>query len=1032
MVQSIIKFALNNRLLVLALTLVVCIAAIYTLKDMETDVFPDLTAPTVVIMTEADGMAPEEVERFVTFPIETAVNGSTGIRRVRSQSAQGYSIVWVEFDWDMEVYKARQVVTERLQSVQENLPEGTGSPTLMPQSSIMGEIYVVALTADSTSNMELRTLSEWVLRPRILAVNGVANVTVFSRESKQYQVTVDPNKLAYYSVTLEELEAAVGEGNTNAPGGYIDQSGSRYTVRGIGRTADVNKLSDKVIKLVNEEPILVKDVARVEITTPPAIGGGSYNGKEGAIIMISKQPDVNTIDVTALIDECLVDAQNSLPADVKIHTDIFKQSDFIESSLDNVISALYEGAILVTIILLLFLMNVKVTIISLVSIPVSLFIAIICLKLMGMGINTMVLGGMSIAIGSLVDDAIVDVENVYKRLRQNVLLPESERQTKWDVIYTASLEIRSSIVNATFIIIAAFLPLFFLSGMEGRMLRPLGLTYVISLFGSLIVAMTLTNVMEYYMLGNEKELLKQANGSWLERKLTAGYELVLRNAIKYRKLVVGTTVSLFIGAVVLFSSFGRSFLPDFNEGTLTLFISTMPNVSYDEGSNAGIEAEKILMTIPEVLAVERRTGRTEMAEHASGINASEIDVPYEMLDRPHEEFIAEVRSKLNSIPGVLVEVGQPLSHRINAMLSGSKASIAIKIFGEDLALLYKIGKEIESKTKGVEGLVDLVVEQQIAVPQVKITPKEHVMSSYGVTTGEFADFISTGLNGKTIGNIFENERSFPFVIRFEEADRNDISKLSELPFQTDKGVVPFGYLADIKSSTGANSIGRENVKRLIVVSANVSERDARGVVNDIKKIISDEVTLPAGYFVQYGGQFESEESASRTILLTSILSILIIFTLLYQEFKNVTTSLIVLLNLPMALIGGVVAINMSFGELNIPAIIGFITLFGIATRNGILLVTRYIALFERGMDFKEAIIKGSCDRLMPILMTALTAALALIPMAMASQKAGNEIQSPMAIVIIGGLLSSTLLNVFILPIVFWVKESRKAKKNNTI
>ena len=649
MVQSIIKFALNNRLLVLALTLVVCIAAIYTLKDMETDVFPDLTAPTVVIMTEADGMAPEEVERFVTFPIETAVNGSTGIRRVRSQSAQGYSIVWVEFDWDMEVYKARQVVTERLQSVQENLPEGTGSPTLMPQSSIMGEIYVVALTADSTSNMELRTLSEWVLRPRILAVNGVANVTVFSRESKQYQVTVDPNKLAYYSVTLEELEAAVGEGNTNAPGGYIDQSGSRYTVRGIGRTADVNKLSDKVIKLVNEEPILVKDVARVEITTPPAIGGGSYNGKEGAIIMISKQPDVNTIDVTALIDECLVDAQNSLPADVKIHTDIFKQSDFIESSLDNVISALYEGAILVTIILLLFLMNVKVTIISLVSIPVSLFIAIICLKLMGMGINTMVLGGMSIAIGSLVDDAIVDVENVYKRLRQNVLLPESERQTKWDVIYTASLEIRSSIVNATFIIIAAFLPLFFLSGMEGRMLRPLGLTYVISLFGSLIVAMTLTNVMEYYMLGNEKELLKQANGSWLERKLTAGYELVLRSAIKYRKLVVGTTVSLFIGAVVLFSSFGRSFLPDFNEGTLTLFISTMPNVSYDEGSNAGIEAEKILMTIPEVLAVERRTGRTEMAEHASGINASEIDVPYEMLDRPHEEFIAEVRSDRKSV-----------------------------------------------------------------------------------------------------------------------------------------------------------------------------------------------------------------------------------------------------------------------------------------------------------------------------------------------------------------------------------------------
>lgn len=1028
MVKSIIKFALDNRLFVIAITIVVSIAAIYTLKNMETDVFPDLTAPTVVIMTEADGMAPEEVERFVTFPVETAVNGSTGIRRVRSQSAQGYSIVWVEFDWDMDPYKARQIVTERMQSVQDGLPEGVGIPTLMPQSSIMGEIYVVALTADSTSNMDLRTLSEWVLRPRILAVNGVANVTVFSRESKQYQVTADPNKMAYYSVSLDELTNAVSEGNTNAPGGYIDQSGNRYTIRGIGRTSSVEKLSDKVIKLVDGEAISVKDVAVIEITTPSAIGTGSYNGKEGAVIMISKQPDVNTLDVTEKIDNCLAEAQSALPADVKIHTDIFKQSDFINSSIDNVVTALYEGAILVTIILLLFLMNIKVTIISLVSIPISLFIAILCLKLFGVGINTMVLGGMSIAIGSLVDDAIVDVENVYKRLRQNAALPENERASKYDVIYTASLEIRSSIVNATFIIIAAFLPLFFLSGMEGKMLRPLGLTYIIALFGSLIVAMTLTNVMEYYMLGNIKSLQKQARGSWLERKLVAGYRIALDVVLNHKKIVLSGIGMLLIGSFIVLSSFGRSFLPDFNEGTLTIFVSTQPNVSFEEGNKAGLEAELALMTIPEILSVERRTGRTEMAEHASGINSSEIDAPYIISDRSHDEFLAEVREKLNSIPGTLVEVGQPLSHRINAMLSGSKASIAIKLFGEDLSQLYKIGKQIELETKNIDGLVDLVVEQQIAVPQIKITPKEHIMASYGVTTGEFADFISTGLNGKTVGNIFENERAFPFVIRFPESDRNDIEKLKELPFQTSKGVIPFGYLADIKSSSGANAIGRENVKRLIVVSANVVDRDARSVVSDIQSTIKDKIDLPNGYFVQYGGQFESEESASKVIMLTSIISIFIIFTLLFQEFKKVSTSLIVLLNLPMALIGGVIAIYLTFGELNIPAIIGFITLFGIATRNGILLVSRYNALLNEGMNYKEAIKMGSLDRLMPILMTALTAALALIPMAMASEKAGNEIQSPMAIVILGGLLSSTLLNIFILPIVFWIKEGRKEKK----
>lgn len=1032
MVKRIIKFALDNRMFVLAVTVFVCVSAIYTIKNMEMDVFPDLTAPTVVVMTEAGGMAPEEVEKFVSFPIETAVNGATGVRRVRSQSAQGYSIVWVEFDWDMDIYKVRQIVAERLQAVQGSLPEGAGIPTLMPQSSIMGEIYIVALTADSTSNMDLRTIAEWTIRPRLLSINGVANVTIFSRDVKEYHVSVDPGKMEYYGITLEQINSVLSQGNSNAPGGYIDQSGNRYTVRGMGRTADLETLSNRVIAMRDSiEPILVRDIATVQIMAPPAIGSGSYNGKEGAVIMISKQPSTNTVDLSANIDKCLDDIRATLPADIQIHNDIFKQSDFIKSSIDNVVTALYEGGILVAIILILFLMNIRVTIISLVSIPVSLFIAILCLKLFGIGINTMVLGGMAIAIGSLVDDAIVDVENVYKRLRQNAQLPEEKQLSKYKVIYNASIEIRSSIVNATFIIIAAFIPLFFLSGMEGKMLKPLGLTYIIALFGSLIVAMTLTNVMEYYMLGNRQQLLKHAKGSWLERHLIAWYKTALDAALRYKTVILSSVGVLLIASVVILTSFGRSFLPEFNEGTLTIFTATQPNVSFDEGNNAGLEAEKALMSIPEVLCVERRTGRAEMAEHAAGINASEIDVPYRLKDRSQEEFLADVRAKLAAIPGTVSEVGQPLSHRINAMLSGSKAMIAIKVFGDDLSKLYQIGTRIKEKSEGIAGLVDVVVEQQVAVPQVKITPKEDMMAAYGVTMGTFWEYINTGLNGKTVGNIFEEERSFPFVVRFRNESRNEIEMLRELPIQGATMTVPLGYIADIQSSSGANAIGRENVKRKLTVSANVSGRDARSTVEELRQLIGSEITLPQGYYIEYGGQFENEESASKTILLTSILSLLIIFILLFQEFKKVNTTLIVLLNLPMALIGGVIAISITFGELNIPATIGFITLFGIATRNGILLVSRYNALMDEGHNFREAITMGSHDRLMPILMTALTAALALIPMALASQKAGNEIQSPMAIVILGGLLSSTILNIFVLPIVFWIKESRAEKLRNS-
>jgi CzcA family heavy metal efflux pump len=1025
MVKKIIKFSLENRLVVIVMAVLLSVAGVYSISDMDTDVFPDLTAPTVVVMTEAHGMAPEEVEKLISFPLETAVNGATGIRRVRSSSAQGFSVLWVEFDWSMNVYDARQIVSEKLQTVAGQLPVGVSTPTLMPQSSLMGEIFILALTADTTSLLELRSIADWNLRPRLLSVNGVAQVTVFSEQFKQYQILLDPAKMDYYNVGLMEITEVLKQGNVNVPGGYIEQSGNRYTVRGLGRTSDVKTIANRLVKLKQGKPVKLSDVAEVKIASAPVIGSGSYNSKDAAIVLITKQPNVNTLDLTEELKTAILDLEQSLPADVKVHTDIFKQEDFIDNAINNVSNALLEGAILVTIVLFLFLMNFRVTIISLVSIPVSLLITILCLKIMGFGINTMVLGGMAIAIGSLVDDAIVDVENVYKRLRQNAAKPLAEQSPKITVIYNASVEIRSSIVNATFIIMAAFIPLFFLSGMEGRMLRPLGITYVIALFASLVIAMTLTNVLEYYLLSNDKKLLKHAKGSWLERNLKSAYAKILSSVLRYKTTILVGVVTLLLGSLLLMLSFGRSFLPQFNEGTLTINTTTLAGISFEESNRTGWEVEQVLLSLPEVDVVERRTGRAELAEHSAGLNVSELDIPYTLGERSKDEFLKAVRAGLNSIPGITYEVGQPLGHRINHMLSGTKAAIAIKIFGLDLEEMYKLGNQIKEEIHTVDGVVDLTVEQQVEVPQIKITPKEEMLAVYGIPMNEFLNFIDVGFADETIGNIFEDEKAFPLVLRFKKQDRESIEAMKNAMIESPlKGKIPFSYVANIESSSGPNNINRENVKRKLVVSANVADRDVRSVVGDIQKIIKAKIDLPKDYYIEYGGQFESEAKASRTLLMASLLSFLIIFILLYQEFKNVTTTGIVLLNLPLALIGGVFAIYFSSGELNIPAIIGFITLFGIATRNGILLVSRYNALLEQGMDFQEAILKGSVDRLIPILMTALTAALALIPMAYRADAPGNEIQSPMAIVILGGLLSSTLLNVFVLPIVFWIKENK--------
>lgn len=1026
MLNKIIQYSLNNRLLVIVSAVLLMAGGTYLTTKMEIDVFPDLTAPTVVIMTEAEGMAPEEVEQLVSFPIETAVNGATGIRRVRSSSAMGFSIVWAEFDWGMDIYNARQIVSEKLMIAADQLPEGTGNPTLAPQSSLMGEILILALTADSTSAMDLRTLADWNVRTRLLATGGIAQVAVFGGEYKQYQILADPLKMSYYNVNLMELTEATMNMNKNVPGGYIDQYSNNYIIRGIGRTNDIKEISNTLVKNENNNPVRLLDIATVKIGSSPKIGEGSYNGQNAVILTITKQPNINTIELTERIKESIAEIQKTLPPDVQIHDDIFNQSEFIQRSVNNVTKALFEGGIFVSIILFLFLMNFRTTIISLLAIPLSLLMAIIILNLLGFTINTMSLGGMAIAIGSLVDDAIIDVENVYKRLRENVKLPKNKRKKSLQIVYDASIEIRASIMNATFIIMIAFIPLFFLSGMEGRLLKPLGITYIVSLFASLIVAITVTPVLSSLLLTNKKRLKKNQEGSWLENNLKRVYKNSLTKVLSYPKTVTSTALGLFAISIVMISFQGRSFLPDFNEGTLTISTSAMPGISLKESNKIGLKAENLLLSLPEVTTVERRTGRAELSEHSFGSNVSEIDVPFNLSDRSKEEFLADVRAKLSSINGIAYEVGQPISHRINHMLSGSKASIAIKLFGTHLGEMYQHANEIKSAISSIDGIVDLNVEQQVQIPQIQIKPKREMLARFGITMNQYLDFIHTSFHGEKVSEIFEGEKKFDLILRFNDEYRNNIEFLQDALITTSEGQkIPLSFVAEIISAKGPNTINRENVQRKLVISANIADRDLRNVIKDIQDKIDSEIKLPEGYRLAYGGQFKSEAQASKTLFIASIFALLIIYLLLYQEFKNLKLTSIIMINLPLALIGGILAISFSSGELNIPAIIGFITLFGIATRNGILLVSRYQALEAEDMSLKKRIINGSTDRLIPILMTALTAALALIPLALQGDKPGNEIQSPMAVVILGGLLSSTLLNGFVIPVVYLLINKNK-------
>ena len=1070
MLNKIISFSLHNRPVILFFSVLLMVVGIWTACKMEVDVFPDLNAPTVVVMTEAQGMASEEVERLVTFPIETAVNGATDVRRVRSSSTTGFSVVWVEFDWGTDIYRDRQIVSEKLATIGDALPQGVGQPTLGPQSSILGEVMFIGLTADSTSMGDLRTLADWTVRPQLLATGGVAQVTVMGGDIMEYQIRIHPERMRHYGVTLTQVMDATRNMNRNASGGVLYERGNEYIVRGVLTTADTELLGQAVVATTAKgQPVVLADVADVEMgVKSPKMGLASVSGKPAVLLTVTKQPSTSTLELTGKLDEVVEQMRSALPKDVKVNTQLYRQQNFIDSSISNIKKSLVEGGIFVVLVLFIFLMNARTTVISLVTIPLSLLITMLVLHVMGLTINTMSIGGMAIAIGSLVDDAIVDVENVFKRLRQNARLPKEQRQSKLDVIFHASHEVRMPILNSTLIIVVSFVPLFFLSGLEGRMLAPLGVSFIVSLFASTVVALTLTPVLCSYLLkdGGESEegrvkseefnslsleneggrvKSEEFNGLSLEneggrvkseefngdsphgagsqeprwvRAMKVRYEQLLMRVLDgpKRAILIATGV-LVVLTLVLFFNLGRSFLPSFNEGSFTINVSTLPGVSFEESDRMGEQAERLLLQVPEVKDVARKTGRAELDEHALGVNTSEMEVPFELKDRSKEEVMADIRSKLRTLPGVNVEIGQPISHRIDAMLSGTKAGIAIKVFGPDLTTLHSIGLQIQQATRSIDGVTDLNVEQQVERPQLVIRPRRLLLASNGITLPQFAAYVNAALGGEVVSQVQDGGKTFDLTVRMADEDINSIDHIRNMLIDTADGrQVCLSDVADIFSSAGPNTISRENAQRKLVVSANAQGRDLRSVVNDLRQSIETNVKLPDGYRVEYGGQFESEASASRLLLGLSVVSIVVILLLLYLQFRSWKQSVVVLLNLPLALIGGVLALVVTGGVVSIPAIIGFISLFGMATRGGMLLVDRYNELARHGLSRREVVLRGSLDRLLPILMTALSSGLALIPLALGSSLPGNEIQSPMAQVMLGGLLTSTLLNLIIVPL----------------
>ena len=1027
MLNRIIGFSLKNRILVLIITGLILVVGTIVTVNSEVDVFPDLNAPTVVVMTEARGYAPEEIEKTVIFPIETAVNGATGVRRVRSSATTGFAVVWVEFDWGMDIYRARQIVSEKLSTIEGQLPENVDSPVLGPQSSILGEMLIIGLTSDSIPLLDVRTYADKILRPQILGIGGVSQVTVMGGDIREYQIQIDLEKMKHYGVSLSEMLNAAANINTNVGGGTIYEYGNEYIVKGEISTSNVDDIGLAVVRSDENGIVLIRDVAEVKIGEKlPKLGVASKDDKPAVLLTVTKQPNVDTNSLTDDIEAELSEIKKTMPDGMNVYTDIFKQADFINNSISNIQRSLIEGAIFVIVVLFFFLMNTRTTVISLVALPLSVIITVVILHLFGYTLNTMSLGGIAIAMGALVDDAIVDVENVYKRLRANKLLPDGERQSTLDVVFHSSAEVRMPIFNSSLIIIASFLPLFFLSGIEGRLLIPLGISFIVALLASTLVALTVTPVLCSYLLGSTDKAI--GNDPRLVVMLKSHYGNGLKWCLSHRNLTLGIVGALFVVSGICFTTLGRSFLPSFNEGSFTINVATVPGVSLDVSNRIGQEAERAIMSVPEIKTVARKTGRAELDEHSRGVNASEFEAPYEIVDRPRSEIMKELREKLTAIPGTNIEIGQPISHRIDAMLSGSQSQIAIKLFGSDLNQLYRTGSQIKNLISEIPGIVDVNIEQQVSRPELSITPRRDMLARYGITINDFSEFINVVLSGEVVSQVYENGYPFDITVKADHSMVNKIDRIKSLMIDSNQGKIPLEYVADVRSSEGPNSINRENVSRRIVVSANVSNSDLRGAVKSIQKAINDNVELPEGYYVSYGGQFESEETASRTLAAASILALLIIVILLYQEFKDVKESLIILVNLPLAMIGGVLILVLTGRELNIPAIIGFISLLGITTRNGMLLISRYNHLKSEGLELHDIIFRGSVDRLNPILMTAFTTALALIPLAVNSTAPGNEIQSPMAIVILGGLLSSTVLNVFIVPVLYYFINKKDSKR----
>lgn len=1031
MLNKIIHYSLHNRVAILILTGVLLIGGCFALLRSEVDIFPDLNAPTVVVMTEAPGMATEEVERLVSYPVETQMNGAADVRRVRSKSTSGFSVVWVEFDWGTDIYRARQIVSEKLTGISESLPEGVGVPVLGPQSSILGEMMIIGLTADSTSMLDLRTIADREIAPRLLSLGGVSQVSVIGGDVAQYQIQLDPQKLKYYDISINEVREATANLNNNQPGGVVYDFGNEYMVKANLHSTSTADLEKCIVAVRDGLPVTVGDIAQVEIAAEqPRLGVASVKAKPAVLLTVTKQPAVGTIELTDKIDDALTDLSKTMPADVKISTDIFRQSNFISSSISNLQVSLFEGAIFVVLVLFFFLMNFRTTIISVVALPVSVILTVLILKWLNLSINTMTLGGIAIAIGSLVDDAIVDVENVYKRIRQNASLPKEERKSTLSVVYDASREVRLPILNSSLIIIASFLPLFFLTGIEGRMLVPLGLTFIIALISSTIVALTLTPVLCSYLLGREKASQKSMKESWIVRRLSAAYAVTLTWAMLYRRAILIVTALLFIGATAGIFTLGRSFLPAFNEGSMTINVSTLPGVSLEESDKVGRMAEEIILATPEVQTVARKTGRAELDEHSLGVNVSEIEAPFVLKDRSRREMVRDLRERLSKIPGTNIEIGQPISHRIDAMLSGTEAQIAIKLFGTDIEQLYRYGSQIKEKIEDIPGIVDANIEQQLHRPEIEIKPKREMLARYGISNADFAAFVSTMLAGEKVSAVYRDGVPYDVVLILQDRENLGLNSIASLTIDSPAGKIPLAEVAEVVSTSGPNSVSRENVKRRIVISANVDGSDLRGAVNSIRETIEEDIALPEGYYIEYGGQFESEASATRTLAIASIGAILLILLLLYHEYHNLPQSLIILANMPLAIIGGVVILVITGSELNIPAIIGFISLMGIATRNGMLLMSRYNALALEGLSLDERIRRGSADRLNPIIMTALTSALALIPLALRGSEAGNEIQSPMATVILGGLISSTILNLYVVPILYrWYSTKSNTSDN---